>query len=157
MRLVLPLVLMLVLLTAFVAACHAAPPAPVQPFGKEYIPYQFHEMLYFNNREADLEHHAFVRGKWMYCTLTDLFRHIGGNIVWGPRDSFVEVERKGKKVRFIPGSETIVVDGHTQYLSRPTFRRDRLLYVPVRSTCDLFDCKTGWDPSTLRAYVNFAE
>ena len=157
MRLVLPLALTLALLGVIAVACHAAPPAPVQPFGKAYIPHQFHEMLYFNNREADLEHHAFVRGKWMYVSLTDLCRHIGGNIVWGPRDSFVEVERKGKKVRFIPGAEAVVVDGNKQALSRPTFRIDRLLYVPVRSTCDLFDCKTDWNAAELRAYVSFAE
>jgi hypothetical protein len=135
----------------------SAPPVPAPPFGKTYIPYQFHEMLYFNGREADLEHHAFVKGKYMFATLTDVARHIGGFITWGPRDSYVEVERKGKKVRIVPGTSTVFVDGNKQYLDRSTFRINKLLYVPVRSYCDIFGCVVHWEAPEARAYVKYED
>ena len=137
------------------SAAAGVPPQPVQYFGKEYIPWVFHEMLYFNKQEADLEHHAFVRGAYMFVSLTDLCRHIGGYLTWGPRESFVQVERRGKVVRFYPGSSRIAVDGNVEYLSRSTFRINHELFVPVRSVCDVFGCTTDWDPGTRRAYVSF--
>ncbi len=142
---------------AAVSSAIAAPPAPTQPFEKKYTPYVSHEIIFFNNVEADLEHHAFVRANYMYATLTDVARHIGGSITWGPSQSWVEVERKGKKVRIVPGASTIFVDGNKQSLSRSTFRIDKLLYVPIRSFCELFGCTVNWEESQHRAYVSFQD
>lgn len=126
-------------------------------FIKLYRPRVYHEIVYFNNREADLEKHAFIRDGRVYITLTDLMRHIGGSIIWGPDDDELEVERNGITVRLYPNSRTVYVNGVEQRLDRTTIRRHNRTYVPVRPFAALFGIATEWDFQDDRAYVTYAE
>ena len=117
----------------------------------------FREIVYFNNREADLEKHAFVRDGRVYITLTDLMRHIGGSIIWGPDDDQMEVERNGITVELFPNSRTVYVNGVERTLDRTTLRRANRTCVPVRPFAALFGIATQWDFQDDRAYVTYAE
>ncbi|MGD9494754.1 MAG: copper amine oxidase N-terminal domain-containing protein [Armatimonadota bacterium] len=126
-------------------------------FAKLYKPRIFHEIVYFNNREADLEKHAFIQGGRVYITLTDLMRHIGGSIIWGPDDDQMQVERNGITVRVLPNSSTVYVNEVQRRLDRPTVRRENRTYVPVRPFAALFGIATEWDFQDDRAYVTYQE
>ena len=143
------------------AATRQLPPADLgggaPPFIKLYRPRIFREIVYFNNREADLEKHAFVRNGRVYITLTDLMRHIGGTIIWGPDDDDLEVERNGITVRLFPSSRTVYVNDVQRRLDRTTMRRANRTYVPVRPFAALFGIATQWDFQDDRAYVTYAE
>jgi len=148
-------------LSAAEAATRQLPPGDLgggaPPFIKLYRPRIFREIVYFNNREADLEKHAFVSNGRVYITLTDLMRHIGGTIIWGPDDDDLEVERNGITVRLFPNSRTVYVNGVEQSLDRTTMRRANRTYVPVRPFAALFGIATQWDFQDDRAYVTYAE
>ncbi len=148
-------------LSAAEAAMRQLPPGDLgggaPPFIKLYRPRIFREIVYFNNREADLEKHAFVSNGRVYITLTDLMRHIGGTIIWGPDDDDLEVERNGITVRLFPNSRTVYVNGVEQSLDRTTMRRANRTYVPVRPFAALFGIATQWDFQDDRAYVTYAE
>ncbi len=148
-------------LSAAEAATRQIPPPTLgdarPAFVKLYRPRVFREIVYFNNREGDLEKHAFVRNGRVYITLTDLMRHIGGTIIWGPDDDDLEVERNGITVRLFPSSRTVYVNGVAQALDRTTLRRQNRTYVPVRPFAALFGIVTEWDFQDDRAYVTYQE
>lgn len=129
---------------------------PAPSFNKLYRAKVFHEIIYFNNREADLEKHAFIRGGRVYITLTDLLRHIGGTIIWGPDDDQIEVQRNDVTVRLFPNSSTVYVNGVKARLGNSTVRKQNRTYVPVRPFCELFGIATEWDFGADRAYVTYS-
>jgi len=114
------------------------------------------EIAWFNNREGDLEKHGFIRNGRVYITLTDLMRHIGGGIIWGPKSSYIEVHRNNMVVRVIPGSSRIYVDGNARSLGRSAIRMENRTYVPLRPMCELFGIGVDWNHINNRAFVNFA-
>jgi len=123
------------------------------PFNKVYRKLMFLEIVWFNGREADLEKHGFIQRGRVYITLTDLIRHIGGNIIWGPSRNYVVVERGGTMVQVFPGSARVLVDGKPQSLGRPATRIDDRTFVPVRPMCDIFGLLTHWNKLERRANV----
>lgn len=130
---------------------------PIPSFNKLYRARVFHEIIYFNNREADLEKHAFIRGGRVYITLTDLMRHIGGTIIWGPDDDDqIEVQRNDVTVRLSPHSSTVYVNGVKISLGNSTVRKSNRTYVPVRPFCELFGIATEWDFGVDRAFVTYS-
>ncbi len=114
------------------------------------------EIAWFNNREGDLEKHGFIRNGRVYITLTDLMRHIGGGIIWGPKSNYIEVHRNNMVVRVIPGSARIYVDGNRRSLGRSAIRMENRTYVPLRPMCELFGIGVDWNHINNRAFVNFA-
>ena len=135
-----------------VAATVAAPAPPFMMLYRRYIP---REVVWFNGREGDLEKHGFRKNGQIYVTCTDLFRHIGGTILWGPTDNWIELHRNDTVVRVIPGSPTVIVNGTGQNLSAPCFRRDGQTYVPVQSLCAVLGLNTSWNSDEQRLYVTF--
>ena len=140
---------------------------------KLYKPKTFHEIIYFNNREADLEKHGFIRNGRVYITLTDLMRHIGGSIIWGPCDNQIDVYRNGIAVRVFPNKATVCVShdldandpmsswerrgftGSKMSLGVKAIRKQNRTYVPVRPFCEIFGIVTDWDFKWDRAYVTY--
>ncbi|MFW6437438.1 MAG: copper amine oxidase N-terminal domain-containing protein [Armatimonadota bacterium] len=127
------------------------------PFIKLYKPRIYREIVYFNNREADLEKHAFIRNGRVYITLTDLMRHIGGSIIWGPDDDQMMVYRNDVEVEVFPHSATVYVNGVETSLGYATLRKQNRTYVPVRPFTELFGIATEWDFQDDRAYVVYQE
>ena len=142
-------------LAALVSAANAQDEQMPWHFGKYYIRYIPRELVWFNGREGDLEHHAVRRGGNVYITLTDLIRHLSGSVVWGPSASFVEVKRGGTTVRFVPGSAKVVINGDAKSLGAASFRRDRLLWVPVQPVAALFGAKSEWKAGPRHLDVTF--
>jgi len=128
----------------------AAEPAFVKLYRKIIL----REIVFFDKREADLEKHGIVSGGRIYITLTDLMRHIGGTMIWGPTSSYVTVERNGVKVRVIPGSARVYVNGEKQSLGRASFRVENRLFVPIRPMLTIFGLTTDWNRAQHRAFVN---
>jgi len=143
---------------------------PRPPFIKLYKPRIFHEIVYFNNREGDLEKHGFIRKGRVYITLTDLMRHIGGTIIWGPCDNQIEVHRNGIVVKVFPNRATVCVGEMVEDVANPqegrfvgfkmslgvkTVRKQNRTYVPVRPFCEIFGVVTDWDFQQDRAYVTY--
>jgi hypothetical protein len=128
----------------------AAPP----PFVKLYRKLLLREIVWFDNREADLEKHGVVSGGHVYITLTDLLRHVGGTIIWGPTQSYVLAERNGVKMKFVPGSSRVYVNGKPKSLGHATWRSDNRLFVPIRPVLALLGLDTDWNRIQGRAYVN---
>ncbi|NLO07624.1 MAG: copper amine oxidase N-terminal domain-containing protein [candidate division WS1 bacterium] len=126
-------------------------------FIKLYKPRLYREIVYFNNREGDLEKHAFVRNGRVYITLTDLMRHIGGSIIWGPDDNDMMVYRNDVEVKVFPSSVTVIRNGVPVSLGVSTVRKQNRTYVPVRPFAALFDIVTEWDFQDDRAYVTYNE
>ncbi|MEI6501685.1 MAG: copper amine oxidase N-terminal domain-containing protein [Armatimonadota bacterium] len=124
------------------------------PFVKLYRKILLREIVWFNNREADLEKHAVVQGGRVFITLTDLLRHVGGTIIWGPSKSYVLAERNSVKLRFIPGSSRVYVNGKRASLGHSTWRSDSRLFVPIRPVLALLGVDTDWNRLQGRAYVN---
>ena len=129
-------------------------PEEAAGFVKLYRKIILREIVWFNNREADLEKHAFMNGGRVYITLTDLLRHVGGTLIWGPSRSYVLAERNGTKLRFVPGTATVYVNGKRASLGRATSRSDNRLFVPIRPVLRLLGVNTDWNRSNSRAYVN---
>lgn len=138
--------------TTNVAMTQAGDAAP--PFVKLYRKLLLREIIFFNDREADLEKHGFISGGRVYITLTDLMRHIGGTMIWGPTSSYITVSRSGITVRVIPGSSAVYVNGERQSLGRAAIRRDNRTFVPVRPMLDIFGMDTHWNRLLHRAFVN---
>jgi hypothetical protein len=126
----------------------------VPQINKVYRKIIMREVIWFNDREADLEKHAYFSHNRVYITLTDLLRHVGGSVIWGPTSSYVEVERNNVKMRFVPGSSTVYVNGKRESLGRATSRIDNRLFVPVRPVLALLGVGTDWNRVNGRAYVN---
>jgi len=123
-------------------------------FVKLYRKVILREIVWFNNREADLEKHGFSSGRRIYITLTDLMRHIGGSMVWGPSQSYITVERNGIKVRVIPGSARVYVNGERQSIGRVAMRLDNRTFVPIRPMLSIFGVDVEWNSAQHRALVN---
>lgn len=132
----------------------AQAPSGNAPFVKLYRKILLREIVWFNNREADLEKHAVVSGGRVYITLTDLLRHVGGTIIWGPDKRYVLAERNSVKLRFVPGSARVYVNGKRASLGRATWRADSRLFVPIRPVLALLGANTDWNRLQGRAYVS---
>lgn len=128
---------------------------PIQhiPFNKVYRKLVKREIVWFNNREADLEKHAFMDHGAIYITLTDLMRHIGGNIIWGPTDNYIEVQRSGVKVRIIPDSAVVYVNGKKTTLPEPSTRIDNRTFVPIEPLLKIFSLSMEWNAVQHRADI----
>lgn len=120
---------------------------------KVYRKLLLREIVWFDQREADLEKHAFHQNGQIYITLTDLIRHIGGGIVWGPDASYILVERGGKRVRVFAGTSRVLVDGRARSLTAPAVRIENRTFVPVRSMLALFGVSSQWNAGNGRLYV----
>lgn len=131
-----------------------ATPADEIPFVKVYRKLLMREIVWFDNREADLEKHAFMNNGEIYITLTDLLRHVGGTIVWGPDQSNVMVERSGVKMRFIPGTARVYINGQKRTLGHNSTRVDSRLFVPLRPVLRLLGINMEWNRIQGRALVN---
>lgn len=121
---------------------------------KVYRKVLLREIVWFDGREADLEKHAFRSGGQLYITLTDLVRHIGGGIVWGPDAGYIMVERGGVKVRVIPGSARVYVDGQKQGLGASAIRIENRTFVPVRAMLKVFGLESSWNAARGRLDVD---
>jgi hypothetical protein len=139
-------------LKAQVAATTTAPAPPFMMLYRQDIP---REVVWFNGREGDLEKHGFRKNGQIYLTAVDLFRHIGGTILWGPTDNWIELHRNDLTVRIVPGSPAIVVNGNTQNLGAPCFRKNDETYVPVQKLCAVLGLNTAWNDDEQRLYVTF--
>ena len=129
-------------------------------FVKIYRKRIFRERVWFNGREGDLEKHAiFKDGQW-YITLTDLMRHLGGTIVWGPSHRFIEVRRKGVIVRVVPDRKAAKSPPNapigTIVITWPTAMRlgDRT-WVAVKPFAELFGASVTWNAEARRVDVTF--
>ncbi|NLO72913.1 MAG: copper amine oxidase N-terminal domain-containing protein [candidate division WS1 bacterium] len=134
-------------------AATALKPAPVfQIIYRRVIP---REIVWFNGREGDLERHGFRRSGQIYITAADLFRHIGGTIVWGPTHNWIELHRNDLTIRVIPGSRRVYVNGQARSLAAPALRIDQRTFVPVQSLCEVLGLPTHWNTDEDRLYVSF--
>ena len=134
-------------------AAAAIKPAPVfQMIYRRVIP---RELVWFNGREGDLERHGFQRSGQMYLTAVDLFRHLGGTIVWGPGSNWIEIHRNELTLRILPGSRRIFVNGQPRSLATPAIRKDERTYLPVQSMCQILGLPTQWNADEGRLYVSF--
>lgn len=125
------------------------------PFVKLFRKQLLREIVWFNNREADLEKHGWMRGGRVNITLTDLMRHIGGTIIWGPSGSYITASRGGVTVRVIPGSARVYVNGEARSLGQPATRIENRTYVPIRPMLALFGLEqTHWNRLEHRAYIS---
>lgn len=135
-----------------IGATVAAPAPPFMTLYRKYIP---REVVWFNGREGDLEKHGFRKNGQIYLTAVDLFRHIGGTILWGPTQNWIELHRNGVVIRIIPGSATAVVNGVARNLAGPCLRKEDRTYVPVESLCEALGLSTAWNAEEQRLYVTF--
>lgn len=135
-----------------IGATVAAPAPPFMMLYRKYIP---REVVWFNGREGDLEKHGFRKSGQIYLTAVDLFRHLGGTIVWGPSANWIELHRNNTVVRIIPGSRAIVVNGTAQNLPAPCVRKGDRTFVPVAALCAVFGLPTAWNAEEQRLYVTF--
>lgn len=123
------------------------------PFEKLYRARLTHEAIWFNGLEGDLERHAFIDKDRMYITLTDLLRHVGGTLIWGPDSDYIEVHRNDITMRVVPGSKTVRVNNNTVDIHKPIVVRGGRTYIPVRAVCDLLGVYIEWNKNEKRAYV----
>ena len=133
-----------------IAATTSAPAPPFMILYRKYIP---REVVWFNGREGDLEKHGFRKYGQIYLTCTDLFRHIGGSIVWGPTSNWIELHRNDVVIRVIPGSNRVIVNGTPQNLAAPCFRKNDQTYVPVEALCSVLGLNSAWNAEEQRLYV----
>jgi len=111
------------------------------------------EIIWFDSREADLEKHAFERGGQIFITLTDLIRHIGGTPAWGKSGTQPLAYYRGKKIRVVPGSSSVYVNGKAHSLGAAAVRIDSRTFVPVRPMLRALGLRSHWDSATNRLYV----
>jgi len=165
-------------LVVYAAAIWASVPAAAQDEGssfvKLYIKEQKRHIVWYNGTEGDPEKWAFVERGRVYVTLTDLMRHIGGTVTWGPRSHRLFATREGLTVRVIPGSsrvylyqesppDSIFIDwrdwptkpGAVASLGRSARRINDRTYVPLRSMCAIFGIPVHWQSYKGRAHVWF--
>ena len=135
-------------------------------FVKLYRKRIFRERVWFNGREGDLEKHAIFRNGTWYITLTDLMRHLGGTIIWGPNASFIEVHRKGVVVRVIPAkpkrksaasaATVSATPGQTTVVWPVAIRLGNRTWVAVKPFAELFGATVTWNAEARRVDVTFA-
>ncbi len=113
------------------------------------------EVVWFNGREGDLEKHGTIRNGHILITLTDLMRHIGGTVDWGPPSTLVLATRGDVTVRVVPGSRTAYVNGQPRSMPVAAFRTANRTWVPVRAMCNFYGVRVDWDYYTDRAYLTY--
>jgi len=113
------------------------------------------EVVWFNGREGDLEKHGTIRGGHVLITLTDLMRHLGGTIDWGPPSDLILATRNNVTVRVTPGSRTAYVNGQPQQMPVAAFRTANRTWVPIRAMCNFYGVQVSWDYYTDRAYITY--
>ena len=113
------------------------------------------EIVWFNGREGDLETHGTIRGGRVLITLTDLMRHLGGTVEWGPPGDLILASKGNVSVRVVPGSSTVYVNGKATRMPVAAFRQGNRTYVPIRAMCGYFGVRVDWDYYTDRAYVTY--
>lgn len=123
------------------------------PYIRLYRASVTHEAVWFNGDPGDLERHGYIAGGRMYITLNDLVRHVGGQVIWGPRATYVEVKRNDVTIRVAPGSSVARVNGLSINLGSPVVTHKSLTYVPLRAMCKLFGVYVEWNDAERRAYV----
>jgi len=126
---------------------------PSPAFGKLFKAVLTHEAVWFNGEEGDLERHAFGADDQVYITLTDLLRHIGGQIIWGPTAQYIEVHRNDVTLQVTPDSNIVLVNANEVELSAPVVVRENRTYVPLKPFCDLFGVYSEWSALENRVYV----
>jgi len=114
------------------------------------------EMVWFNGREGDFEYKPFMKEGRVYVTLLDLMRHIGGNLLTGPPQNLIELERNRTLVRVLPGEHYALVNGVKTDVERAPIKRGAAMYVPLRFYCNLFGIAVDWNRIEQRAYVSFS-
>ncbi len=129
------------------------PEKAAPPFQKLYRTPITDEAIWFNGLEGDLEKSAFKKSGRLYVSLTDLLRHIGGQIIWGPKSSYVEVHRNDVTLRITPGSSKVLLNNNPVNIKYATVFRDGRTFVPARAICNLFDVYIEWSDAEKRAYV----
>ncbi len=130
--------------------------APAQPgFLKLHHKKILREIVWFNGREGDLETHGTIRGGHVLITLTDLMRHLGGTVEWGPPGDLILATRNNVSVRVVPGSSTVYVNGKAAHMPVAAFRQGNRTYVPIRAMCGFYGVRVDWDYYTDRAYVTY--
>ena len=111
--------------------------------------------VWFNGREGDLELHATNLGPNVRITLTDLIRHVGGTVEWGPSDKLLFVHRQGTTVKLRPGSSVVWVNGVKDDLGADVVMLANRNWVPVRGMCRVLGVDTAWNGSEKRMYVSY--
>jgi len=134
------------------AAVRPAPPnSPA--FAKLYRARVSYEAIWFDGEEGDLERHAYIDEDRMYITLTDLLRHIGGRLIWGPDAEDILIERDKVSLTLVPGSTQAHANGEPVDLGKPVVVRGSRTFVPVRAMCEQFGIRIEWNEDERRAYV----
>jgi uncharacterized Zn-binding protein involved in type VI secretion len=129
---------------------------PAQPaFVKLHHKKILREIVWFNGREGDLEAHGTIRRGHILITLTDLMRHLGGTVEWGPPGDLILATRNNVSVRVVPGSSTVYVNGKAATMPVAAFRVGNRTYVPIRAMCGFYGVRVDWDYFTDRAYITY--
>ncbi len=115
------------------------------------------EAVWFNGQKADLEKTVQKIDNQFYITFTDLVRHIGGTLNWGPDDSYIECQRGDTLVRVIPNRSHVYVNGVKTDLSYKSRRIGSRTYVPLKPYCQLFGLTFQWDSVLSRIYISWSE
>ena len=110
--------------------------------------------VWFNEREADLEKPALKINGQLYITFTDLVRHLGGTLTWGPNDSYVEGTRGDIVIRVSAGNSYVHVNETKTPLKSPVRRIGNRTYVPLEPLCALFGAAVEHDNVLHRVYVS---
>lgn len=120
-------------------------------FGKVQRKRIAREVVWFDGREADLEHHARVINGRIYITLTDLSRHLGCSILWGPSRQYIEVSKGDKTVVLCPCGGG--AHGVPHVSGPPAIRKQGLTWVPVEPFATLFGATVTWNAEARRLDV----
>ncbi|HEY3396452.1 MAG TPA: stalk domain-containing protein [Armatimonadota bacterium] len=144
--------LVVVLLSAGLASAPAPAAADFIKLRRQYVP---REAVWFNGREGDLEKHAIRRDGQLCITATDLLRHVGGTMVWGPGNNWVEVHRGDNTLRLIPGSRQVLLNGQSHQLLAPAARIAGNTWIPAANVCHLLGIAANWNADEQRLYVTY--
>ena len=116
----------ILLLLAVVSVSSAEPFAKIHRRGAP-LP-----LVTFDGRPGDFELQPFIAGGRVFVSMTDLLRHVGGTLLWGPSDGQLSVFRDG-----------IELTGHIHY-----GLRDDQVIVPLRSAVALMGLDVHWNGRT---------
>ena len=114
-------------------------------------------LVWFNGRPGDLEVPAFFRKGLLYISLTDLIRHLGGQVIWHPRCRLIEVRRRGVTILLRQNTDAIVVNGVEVSLPGKTVVVKGRTCVPLARLCQLLGVACIWNKQEGHADVYFAE
>ncbi len=116
--------------------------------------YKRHQ-VWFNGREGDLEWSARNSGPGMMVTLTDLIRHVGGSVEWGPGKKLLYAHREGTTVKLNPGASTCYVNGVRTDLGAKVALRFGKHWVPVSGMCRVLGVDAIYNSAEKRYYVSY--